>query len=86
MAKVDIGMCAGCLRYYGGWADKIEGKVVNTNSETFNYTVQEPVSEIQDSKRTLLTCLTDRCLRSDYPVELPTSYVGLEDWPGRCLR
>ncbi|KAL2044133.1 hypothetical protein ABVK25_012436 [Lepraria finkii] len=26
MAKVDIGMSAGCLRYYGGWADKIEGK------------------------------------------------------------
>ena len=44
MAKVDIGMCAGCLRYYGGWADKIEGKVIDTNSETFSYTKQEPVS------------------------------------------
>ena len=44
MAKVDIGMCAGCLRYYGGWADKIEGKVIHTNSDTFNYTKQEPVS------------------------------------------
>ena len=44
MAKVDIGMCAGCLRYYGGWADKIEGKVVDTNPDTFNYTKQEPVS------------------------------------------
>lgn len=43
MAKVDIGMCAGCLRYYGGWADKIHGKVIETNSETFNYTKQEPV-------------------------------------------
>lgn len=44
MAKVDIGMCAGCLRYYGGWADKIEGKVIDTNTETFSYTRQEPVS------------------------------------------
>jgi len=42
MAKVDVGMSAGCLRYYGGWADKIEGKVIDTNSETFNYTKQEP--------------------------------------------
>lgn len=43
MAKVDIGMCAGCLRYYGGWADKIHGKVIETVPETFNYTKQEPV-------------------------------------------
>ena len=42
MAKVDIGLCAGCLRFYGGWADKIHGKVIETNSETFNYTKQEP--------------------------------------------
>jgi aldehyde dehydrogenase (NAD+) len=43
MAKIDIGMCAGCLRYYGGWADKIEGKVIDTNTDTFSYTKQEPV-------------------------------------------
>ena len=44
MAKVDVGMVAGCLRYYGGWADKIEGKVIDTNTDTFSYTRQEPVS------------------------------------------
>ncbi len=44
MAKVDVSMVAGCLRYYGGWADKIEGKVMDTNSDTFSYTRQEPVS------------------------------------------
>ena len=44
IAKIDIGMCASTLRYYGGWADKIEGKVVDTNAETFSYTKQEPVS------------------------------------------
>ncbi|KAK4941579.1 aldehyde dehydrogenase (NAD(P)(+)) ald5, partial [Elasticomyces elasticus] len=42
MAKVDVTMCAGCLRYYGGWADKIEGKVVDTTPETFNYVKKEP--------------------------------------------
>jgi aldehyde dehydrogenase (NAD+) len=46
MAKGDIGMVAGCLRYYGGWADKIEGKVIDTNTDTFAYTRQEPVSPL----------------------------------------
>ncbi|KAM0717216.1 hypothetical protein Q7P37_007068 [Cladosporium fusiforme] len=43
MAKVDISMCIGCLRYYGGWADKIEGKVVDTTPDTFNYIKKEPI-------------------------------------------
>lgn len=43
MAKSDVGMVAGCLRYYGGWADKIEGKTIDTNHETFSYTRQEPI-------------------------------------------
>lgn len=43
MAKADVGAAAGCLRYYAGWADKIEGKVIDTNHETFSYTKQEPV-------------------------------------------
>jgi len=43
MAKVDVSMVAGCLRYYGGWADKIEGKVIDTNPDTFTYTRQEPI-------------------------------------------
>ncbi|KAL9102138.1 MAG: hypothetical protein Q9163_002669 [Psora crenata] len=43
VAKFDIAASASCLRYYGGWADKIEGKVIDTNSESFNYTKQEPI-------------------------------------------
>jgi len=31
------------LRYYGGWADKIHGKTIDTDPETFNYTRHEPV-------------------------------------------
>ena len=44
MAKVDVDFSASCLRYYGGWADKIEGKVIDTNPDTLNYSRQEPVS------------------------------------------
>jgi aldehyde dehydrogenase (NAD+) len=43
MAKGDVGACVGCLRYYGGWADKIEGKVIDTNPESFNYTKREAI-------------------------------------------
>ena len=39
----DIPNSVGCLRYYGGWADKIEGSVLDTDSETFAYTRKEPV-------------------------------------------
>ncbi|KAG8627934.1 hypothetical protein KVT40_003807 [Elsinoe batatas] len=43
MAKVDVSMCVGCLRYYGGWADKITGKVIDTTPDTFNYIRKEPI-------------------------------------------
>jgi len=43
MAKGDVGACVGTLRYYGGWADKIEGKVIDTSHDTFNYTKKEPI-------------------------------------------
>ncbi|KAF1349110.1 aldehyde dehydrogenase [Delphinella strobiligena] len=43
MAKGDVAAASGCLRYYGGWADKIEGKVVDTNPDHFNYIKKEPI-------------------------------------------
>jgi len=43
MAKGDVGSVAACFRYYGGWADKIEGKTIDTNPDTFTYTRQEPI-------------------------------------------
>jgi aldehyde dehydrogenase (NAD+) len=43
IAKGDIGAVVGCLRYYAGWADKIEGKVVDTGSDTFNYIRKEAI-------------------------------------------
>ena len=47
MAKGDVGACVGCLRYYAGWADKIEGKVIDLGADTFNYVRKEPVSLLE---------------------------------------
>jgi len=43
MAKGDVGMCVGTFRYYAGWSDKIEGKVIDTSPDTFNYVKREPI-------------------------------------------
>lgn len=43
MAKVDLGMAVGCIRYYAGWADKIHGQTIDTNPETLSYTRHEPI-------------------------------------------
>ncbi|OKL61224.1 Aldehyde dehydrogenase [Talaromyces atroroseus] len=42
-AKGDVTSSAGCLRYYGGWADKIFGQTIDTDSNSFTYTQHEPV-------------------------------------------
>lgn len=85
MAKVDVSMCAGTLRYYGGWADKIEGKVVDTTPDTFNYIKKEPIGVcaqiIVSVQRLALHSPTTNKLSA---VELPTSHVVLEDCPSHC--
>jgi aldehyde dehydrogenase (NAD+) len=43
MAKGDVAMSADCLKYYGGWSDKIHGKVIETDDFSFRYTRHEPV-------------------------------------------
>jgi aldehyde dehydrogenase (NAD+) len=43
MARGDVGAVIGCIRYYGGWADKIEGKTIDISPDMFHYTRQEPV-------------------------------------------
>ena len=42
MAKAEVQLSAGCLRYYEGWADKLYGKTIDTDPDTFNYTRHEP--------------------------------------------
>jgi len=43
MARGDVGAVIGCIRYYGGWADKIEGKTIDIAPDMFHYTRQEPL-------------------------------------------
>lgn len=44
MARADVSAVAACIRYYGGWADKIEGKTIDIAPDMFHYTRPEPVS------------------------------------------
>ena len=37
---------AACFRYYGGWADKLHGKVIETNPTKFGYTAHEPIGVV----------------------------------------
>jgi aldehyde dehydrogenase (NAD+) len=50
MARGDVGAVVGCLRYYGGWADKITGKTIDIAPDMFHYTKPEPV------RSSLLNC------------------------------
>lgn len=43
MARGDVGAVIGCIRFYAGWADKITGKTVDVNPDSFHYTKSEPV-------------------------------------------
>lgn len=40
---VDVAITAETLRYYGGWADKIHGDVIDTKPGKLIYTIREPV-------------------------------------------
>ncbi|GAD97745.1 aldehyde dehydrogenase [Paecilomyces variotii No. 5] len=42
-AKVDVANSAGCIRYYGGWADKITGQTIDTDPDNLTYTKHEAI-------------------------------------------
>jgi len=42
-AKLEFGMVLDTLRYYAGWADKIEGSQIPVPGERVDYTLREPV-------------------------------------------
>ncbi|KAJ4329223.1 aldehyde dehydrogenase (NAD(P)(+)) ald5 [Fusarium piperis] len=42
-ARGDVDAVVGCLRYYGGWADKVEGKTIDIAPDMFHYTRSEPI-------------------------------------------
>lgn len=39
----DLGLSIKCLRYYAGWADKIQGKTIPVDGSYFAFTRHEPV-------------------------------------------
>jgi len=43
MAMMDVQLASDCIRYYGGWADKITGQTVDTDTASFRYTRHEPI-------------------------------------------
>ncbi len=40
---IDIAEVIQVFKYYGGWADKIYGQVINTSPAKFAYTLKEPI-------------------------------------------
>lgn len=42
-SRDDVNAVIGCIRYYGGWADKVEGKTIDVRPDMFHYTRQEPI-------------------------------------------
>jgi aldehyde dehydrogenase (NAD+) len=42
----DIPLVIDCLKYYAGWADKIEGRTIPVRGEYFTYTRREPVGVV----------------------------------------
>ncbi|KAF4502467.1 aldehyde dehydrogenase [Fusarium agapanthi] len=38
----DVMHCVSVFNYYAGWADKMEGKVIDVDTERFNFTKREP--------------------------------------------
>lgn len=43
LSRGDVGAVVGCLRYYAGWADKIEGSTVDIARDMFHYILKEPI-------------------------------------------
>jgi len=39
----DVTEAAAVFRYYGGWADKIHGKTIETSKDKFAFTRHEPI-------------------------------------------
>lgn len=42
----DVKHCVSVFNYYAGWADKMEGKVIDVDTERFNFTKREPVCTV----------------------------------------
>ena len=45
-AKADVQSVVACFRYYAGWADKIQGKTIETSEAQLVYTRHEPIGVV----------------------------------------
>jgi len=45
-SREDVGGVVNCLRYYAGWADKVEGKTVPVRGNFLAYTLRQPVGVV----------------------------------------
>lgn len=45
-AAIDLYLVLECIRYYAGWADKIQGATIPVNGDYFVYTVHEPIGVV----------------------------------------
>ncbi|OKL59291.1 Aldehyde dehydrogenase [Talaromyces atroroseus] len=45
-SKGDVQNASYCLRYYGGWCDKILGQTIDTDPNSLNYTIHEPIGVV----------------------------------------
>jgi aldehyde dehydrogenase (NAD+) len=43
---VDVAKAVACYRYFGGWADKVQGKTIPIDGEFFCYTRHEPIGVV----------------------------------------
>ena len=44
--KSDVEAAIGTIRYYAGWADKIQGNTIETTRDKISYTVHEPLGVV----------------------------------------
>ncbi|NDH29039.1 MAG: aldehyde dehydrogenase family protein, partial [Betaproteobacteria bacterium] len=44
--RQDLPAAIDCLRYYAGWADKLEGQVVATRTDALTYVLRQPVGVV----------------------------------------
>jgi len=45
-SKIDLHLVIECIRYYAGWADKIQGHTIPVDGDYFVYTLHEPIGVV----------------------------------------
>ncbi|KGO69342.1 Aldehyde dehydrogenase, N-terminal [Penicillium italicum] len=81
-AREDIGGAIGCLRYYAGWADKIEGRVIDTDPSKLNYTRRKPLFVLKTAEITPLSALVaaELIVQAGFPsgvINIVTGYGNI---------